>query len=356
MPTFQYISKAGAPATIDAADETSALKSITGLADPSSGVRLMPATSPAPVAPAAPTAPVTPDYSKAAEAAGAAGLGAKDYQALLGPTPEEQKAAQDEIAKQFGFENADAFFKDAFSKPSQTTEQFYKDAYTAAGIPDLVSKISSKKNALASALNTVNDNPWYDEAFRRGEASRLQTLANVDISNLQDEYNLRLGHVHDLVTQHATDLGQEDKIRSARLSYLQTAAKTAAESAAQTRASSNLSSYLKGKESTQKPQTVTAPTTSNVYSYDPVTGGFKLVQTAVPKAPSSKSSSKAAPQSQEQKTVAAFNKAVANRTTLTKAGTREQFIRQLQAQYPQIDPNDIARKVYDTYPDHFDGK
>src|SRR5437016_1963075 len=101
MPTFQYISKAGAPATIDAADEAGALKSITGLADPSSGVRLMPATSPAPVAPGTPTAPVAPDYSKAAQAAGAAGLGVKDYSALLGPSPEEQKAAQDEIAKQF---------------------------------------------------------------------------------------------------------------------------------------------------------------------------------------------------------------------------------------------------------------
>jgi hypothetical protein len=51
-----------------------------------------------------------------------------------------------------------------------------------------------------------------------------------------------------------------------------------------------------------------------------------------------------------------FNKDLTNRTTLNKAGTREQFIRQLQTQYPTINPNDIARKVYETYPDGYDKK
>lgn len=39
---------------------------------------------------------------------------------------------------------------------------------------------------------------------------------------------------------------------------------------------------------------------------------------------------------------------------LFDAGSREQFIRMLQNQYPQIDPNDVARKVYETYPDNWE--
>jgi hypothetical protein len=35
-------------------------------------------------------------------------------------------------------------------------------------------------------------------------------------------------------------------------------------------------------------------------------------------------------------------------------GTREQLIRKLQAKYPEIDPNDISRKVYETYPNGYD--
>jgi len=41
-------------------------------------------------------------------------------------------------------------------------------------------------------------------------------------------------------------------------------------------------------------------------------------------------------------------------TSWNKEGTREQFIRVLQAQNPDIDPSDIARKVYEVYPDGYD--
>lgn len=52
-----------------------------------------------------------------------------------------------------------------------------------------------------------------------------------------------------------------------------------------------------------------------------------------------------------QKTVDAFNKTVA---TWDKKGTREQFVRELQAQYPDIDPSDIDRKVGEVYPNGYD--
>ena len=52
--------------------------------------------------------------------------------------------------------------------------------------------------------------------------------------------------------------------------------------------------------------------------------------------------------------VASFRKSLASISSIKSAGTREQFIRQLQAQYPQIDPNDIAASVYKTYPDNWE--
>lgn len=57
--------------------------------------------------------------------------------------------------------------------------------------------------------------------------------------------------------------------------------------------------------------------------------------------------------SAEQKIIDSFNKSVVNRTALDKAGNREQFIRQLQTQFPDINPDDISRKVYETYPDNY---
>jgi len=49
-----------------------------------------------------------------------------------------------------------------------------------------------------------------------------------------------------------------------------------------------------------------------------------------------------------------FNDDLTDRNALNRAKTREQFIRDLQAKYPQIHAGDIARKVYETYPDNYD--
>lgn len=55
---------------------------------------------------------------------------------------------------------------------------------------------------------------------------------------------------------------------------------------------------------------------------------------------------------EEKKTIADFSKALSSWDYSTNAN-REQFIRQLQGAYPTINPGDIARKVYEIYPDGF---
>lgn len=57
---------------------------------------------------------------------------------------------------------------------------------------------------------------------------------------------------------------------------------------------------------------------------------------------------------EDSKIVAKFNADLATPNLLKVAGTREQFIRQLQAKYPEIDPSDIATAVYSTYPDGYE--
>lgn len=313
--------------------------------------------APAVATPSAGTASGTgPNYASIARDAGSAGLAPNDLQALFGATPEEQKAARDMIAKQFGYDTEDAFIADAFKKPSQTTEQFYQSAYEAAGLPTILSGITTKKDALNRAMGVVNDNPWYDEAFRRGEAARLQDLAGTDIQNLLDEYNLKHGHVKELVSMNATDLGTDEKIRTARLNYLESAAKERVSGKGASRALEYIPQYAEGKKAAapaEKPQTVSVPGTNNVYQYNTTTGAWDLIQKAQPKPTTSKTTQ---PTSAEDKVFAAFNKALANRAALNRAGTREQFMRELQAQFPQIDPESIAEYVYGTYPDHFDGK
>ena len=53
---------------------------------------------------------------------------------------------------------------------------------------------------------------------------------------------------------------------------------------------------------------------------------------------------------QDKKTIEKFNDSL---TSWNGAGTRENFIRMLQAKYPNVNKDDIVRKVYETYPDNY---
>jgi LysM repeat protein len=307
------------------------------------------------------------DYSKVASNAGATGVGVKDFAELLGATPEEQQLHRDNLAKELGYDGYGSLTKELFTKPSQSTQQFYEQAYNAAGLDQKLAEITAKKQKLNEALGTVNDNPWYDEAYRRGEAARLQNMANADIKSLEEEYNLRHGRVKDLVSTHATDLGSEEKLREARFNYLENALKERLSNVGSERAKTYFNDYATGKQSVEKPKTVSVGPNSTLYEWDSTNQTFVPAlqrntpapgTPGTPPTPTRKSvpPKPVPPKSTNNKVVTAFNKALGNRNVIDKAGSREQFIRQLQAQFPEIHSEDIARKVYETYPDHFDGQ
>lgn len=56
----------------------------------------------------------------------------------------------------------------------------------------------------------------------------------------------------------------------------------------------------------------------------------------------------------EESIVNKFRTALVNRSDLDAAGNREQFIRQLIARFPEIDPSSISEYVYATYPDNYE--
>jgi hypothetical protein len=223
-----------------------------------------PLITPTPVAPAAPVN--TNLFAKPGESV-------QDYETRLGgmnagegtgfgtPVPAQPvtdlSTAHDEVAKQLGFNS----YSDALQKlgaPSQSTTDFYNAAYKTAGLDTLSSSIASKKQALNDAIGKISDNPWLDEANRVGRTRNLQTLANGDIKNLTDEYNAKLKSVHDLVSQHDTDV----KNNTAKLSLLESQAKAFAAEAA-----------TKAKTDAAPPKTIKAANGAT-YQWNPATNSF----------------------------------------------------------------------------------
>ncbi len=300
---------------------------------------------------AAPTVPASDPYAASAKAAGTAGLSVNDTASLFGATPEEDRQQKDSLAQTFGYGTFDDFAKEVFSKPSKTTEQYYKEAYSAAGLDKIRANIEKRRADLAQAEFAINDNPWLSEASRNGRAGNLQQLANDEIANWENQYKLGLGEVQNLVGTYADDLGTDEKMKEARFNYLLKAAEEEASKRGTERLRTNLPSYLSGKQASEKPDTISVGEGNAVYQWDSQANAFKLL-TSRPKtyAPKTTSATSSSGTSSTDKLVTAFRKSLANRVALTRAGNRDQFIRELQAQYPNIEPEDIKRAVMETYP------
>jgi LysM repeat protein len=282
-----------------------------------------------------PGAPVpTPDATKTSTGGAAP---------VADPNADPDAATKEAVAKELGYTDFNSFAQDTLQKPALDTEKLYNDAYSAQGLGDILKGITDKKTKLNEALGVVNDNPWYDEAYRRGQVKRLQDLAGGDIKNSEDLYNLKLGQVHDLVSREASDFTANETVNKSKLDYLHqrvSAAQTAQE---------------KKDAAAAKVQTVSVGTNGKLYAVDPITHEFKLVATG--NAPVTKATTgSTSPGSKAQQSLLA--KFSADLTKINpKTETREALLARLIAKYgDQIDKGDIARKVMETYPDGWEGR
>jgi hypothetical protein len=57
---------------------------------------------------------------------------------------------------------------------------------TGIAMTDLDKQLADKQAALVKATSNINDNPWYSEATRTGKLAKLNNIAQLDITNLQN--------------------------------------------------------------------------------------------------------------------------------------------------------------------------
>jgi hypothetical protein len=173
-------------------------------------------------------------------------------------------SAQDAAAIAAGYTS----YQDAVSKltaPSQDTTDFYNNAYQAAGLDQLQQQINQKNSDLNTALGTINDNPWLDEADRLGRSKTVQTLAQGDIKNLTAQYAAGLKNVNTLVSNHSKDVSASDASNKAKLAFLEAQAKAqAAQTTAQTKAANTAPKTIKGANGA-------------TFEWDPATGNFNQI-------------------------------------------------------------------------------
>jgi hypothetical protein len=196
------------------------------------------------------------------QAAAKAGVGFSELGSVL--PPQNNAAIRDELAKQYGYGDFNAFSQQVF-KPSRTTEQLYKDAYKAAGLDGILASIKTKKDQLNAQAATVSENPWLDEASRSGKLRILNDLASGDIGNDVELYKAKLDQVNGLVDRGANDLHEDQVLRAQQFEFL---LKQAEEEAVQ-RQQSALSQYLPDYLAAQPqdaPKTVTIG--DNLYAWN----------------------------------------------------------------------------------------
>jgi hypothetical protein len=90
---------------------------------------------------------------------------------------------------------------------TETYDKLYQDLGIDALKSDVAAKqaeITARRERLAEAQGTINENPWYAEATRTGKLRRLEEQAQADIENIAREQALLQAQVDEANQQLAT--------------------------------------------------------------------------------------------------------------------------------------------------------
>lgn len=226
---------------------------------------------------------VTDPNSDIAKKIGAAGGSATDLQNLMGTSSEEAARTRKDLG-------IDQLEQTAFQPPSKSTEQFYNDAYAAAGladakkkISDLLTEINNDQQKFNEGIATVNENPWLSEASRVGRVKRATDQFNAQIQtkvdrvkSLGDLYNNGVAEVNALVTRQGNDFTTNQNLNASKLDYLLKKAETIDKQNAQEKLYKYLPDYLQSKISNTKPETI-GDSSTGIYKWDATKGTFVQV-------------------------------------------------------------------------------
>ena len=284
-------------------------------------------------------------------------------QALI-PAEKTEKEIREDVFKKYDIEGLET---SVFAPVTETYEDIYKRLYEDAGLADVkvelkgvqeeIDKVTADLN---EATKDINDNPWLSEAGRVGQIAKVQKFANSELDRLQNK-ETRLLNVVDRGEERAKDtaetiLGElkyEKRLTAEELNYYSKRAEADIEAELAEMEEIEIEEiaryypeYISKLAKDKDTQIVTAG--GRVLLIDKTTGNtIKDLGTAYKADTEDVDDDEAKLVDKFRTDLVAYDKQIQEGTT------REQIIRLLKTRYPEIDPDDIARAVYETYPDDY---
>jgi len=117
------------------------------------------------------------------------GLQAQLQRGVEDPTPEEVAGMGTSTQSGLGFSGSGMGASGMSGEVK--LQQIYDDAINTPEIQGLESELTTKKEALTTALTGINDNPFYSEATRTGKIDKLNEQAQREIGDIEDQLNMR---------------------------------------------------------------------------------------------------------------------------------------------------------------------
>lgn len=106
-----------------------------------------------------------------------------------------QETRYQELLKQQPQQSSGAAGIPAFNQPTIDLPQLYEGLYASSGIKDIESELSTKSKAYTEQVAKIKDNPYLSEATMTGRLSKLQDKFNADTANLQNDIAMRKADV-----------------------------------------------------------------------------------------------------------------------------------------------------------------
>lgn len=244
-------------------------------------------------APAQAPAQLAPEQ-QFAQQAGQAGLSLDDFLKLSSGSVSQ--AEKDAIRAGLGIDKLE---QSVFSRPSQSTEQLFSSAYSAAGLADIKAKyaalndeISRSRADYAAVQGKVNENPFLSETSRQGRLKNAGDLFEQQINNKINQqsqlgalYSQGLNEVSGLVGRQSADYQAGKQLDTQNLQYLLSKAEqqtTALQSEKTAKAKRYLPDFLSSLTASKKPETI-GSNEAGYFRWNPTTGSFEQVVAPKPK-------------------------------------------------------------------------
>ena len=264
----------------------------------------------------------------------------------------------DYLLKQYGISFGDP------TNPQKSIKDLVGEVMVATGLPEaktriteITSEIEALNNKRDAEIAEVNDNPWLTESKRQQMVNKITTAYENKTNNkvntlklLQDTYDDARQEAQFAATAAINLYDRQRTFDQNKLEFLITQTEKSIEAKNKLTTVDTTIEEINGRKVLFNKKT--GEKIADLGAVTPKDGGrdssgdFTIGDTRYDKNGNVIASDTGG-------VIIRFKKSLVDRTALDKAGTREQFIRQLIVEYPEIDEGSIAEYVYATYPDSY---